>query len=105
MPAVLSIVSRHGVIIEACCRNQLNHSKLALCKSLLYFFNHLKQLYIYHKTEHFSCKVGVAYLGLHVLRRLTEELVWVTDKWLQVINNTLFFKTVIPLMHYRIKLF
>ena len=42
-------------------------------------------------------KVGVACVGIHVSRRLKEELASATDKWLQVISNIMLFKTVIPL--------
>ena len=44
-----------------------------------------------------SLKVGVAYVNVHVLRHLKEELAWATDKWLWVISNTVLFKTVTPL--------
>ena len=36
-------------------------------------------------------------VGIHVLRRLKEELAWATDKRLQVISNVMLVKTVIPL--------
>ena len=39
----------------------------------------------------------MAYVGVHVSRRLKEELVRATDKELQVISNIMLFKTVIPL--------
>ena len=42
-------------------------------------------------------KVGVAYMNVHVVRNLKEELAWAIDKWLWVISNTVLFKTVIPL--------
>ena len=42
-------------------------------------------------------KVGVAYLNECVSRRLKEELAWIKDKRLWVINTTMLFKTVIPL--------
>ena len=41
-------------------------------------------------------KVGVAYVNIHVLRHLKEELAYALDKWLQVSSDMLF-KTVIPL--------
>ena len=47
---MLSIVSRHGLTIEALHRKQPNKSELALYKPLLHFYNHLKQLYISNKT-------------------------------------------------------
>ena len=39
----------------------------------------------------------MAYVGVHVSRRLKEELAWATDKGLQVISDIMLFKTVIPL--------
>ena len=42
-------------------------------------------------------RVGVAYINVHVLRCLKEELSWAVDKWLQLIINTMSFKTVILL--------
>ena len=42
-------------------------------------------------------KVGVAYVDIHVSRRLKEELAWVIDKRLRVISNKMLFKTVVPL--------
>ena len=36
-------------------------------------------------------------MGIHVLRRLKEELALATDKRLQVISTIMLFKTVIPL--------
>ena len=60
MAAIFGINSRCGLRIEACHRNQPNKSKVALYKSLLHFYSHLKQLYISNKTECFSYKGGVA---------------------------------------------
>ena len=62
MAAIVSIDSRHGLRIEALHRNQPNKSKLALYKPLLYFYSHLKQLYISNKKEHFSYKGGCGVL-------------------------------------------
>ena len=53
--AVIGIVSRHGLTIEAHCRNQHNKSRLALFKPLLHFYS---QLYISKKMEYFSYKGG-----------------------------------------------
>ena len=41
--------------------------------------------------------MGVACMGVHVLRPLKEELAWVIDKRLQVISDIMLVKTVIPL--------
>ena len=62
MAAIVSINSRRGLRIEACRRNQSNKSKLALYKSLLHFYSHLKQLYISNKMKHFSYNGGC---GMH----------------------------------------
>ena len=40
-------------------------------------------------------KVGVAYVGVHILRHLKEDLAWAVDKQVQVItvyNNIMLFK-------------
>ena len=58
MAAIVSIVSKRGLRIEACCRNQPNKSKLALYKTLLHLYSNLKQPYISNKTKCFS------YIGL-----------------------------------------
>ena len=55
--------------------------------------------------EHFSYKVGVAYVGVHISRYSKEGLAWATDKWLQVISTIMLFKTIIPLRNSRIKPF
>ena len=62
MAAIVGIVSRRGLRIEARHRNQPNKSKLALYKPLLRLYSHLKQPYISNKTKPFSYK-GV--LGVH----------------------------------------
>ena len=56
MAAIVDIVSRRGLRIEARHRNQPNKSKLALYKPLLHLYSHLKQPYISNKTERFSYK-------------------------------------------------
>ena len=62
MAAVVDIISRHSLAIEACHRNQPNKSKLAMYKSSLHLHSHLKQLYISNKMERFSYKGGC---GIH----------------------------------------
>ena len=42
-------------------------------------------------------KVSVAYMNVHILKRLKEELAWAIDKQLQFISNTMLFKTVVLL--------
>ena len=80
MTAIVSIISRCGLTIEACHSNQPNKSKLTLCKPLLHCNRHLKQLYIIVTRWNASViKVGVMYMGVHILRYLKEELVWATD--------------------------
>ena len=42
-------------------------------------------------------RAGVAYVNVCISRCLKEELAWAIDNWLWLINNTMLFKTVIPL--------
>ena len=56
MAAIVGIVSRRGLTIEAHCSNQPDKSQLALYKTLIDFNSHLKQQHISNKTEHFSYK-------------------------------------------------
>ena len=58
MAAIVGVVSRRGLRIEARRRNQPNKNKLALYKPLLCLYSHLKQPYISNKTKHFSYKGG-----------------------------------------------
>ena len=58
MAAIVGIVSRRGLRIEARHRNQPNKSKLALYKPLLRLYSHLKQPPMSNKTKHFSYKGG-----------------------------------------------
>ena len=58
MAAIVGIVSRGGLRIEARRRNQANKSKLALYKPLLCLYSHLKQPYISNRTKRFSYKGG-----------------------------------------------
>ena len=58
MAAIVGIVSRCGLRIEARRRNQPNKSKLVLYKPLLHLYSHLKQLYLSNKTKRFSYKGG-----------------------------------------------
>ena len=97
MAAIVGIVSRRGLRIEACRRNQPNKSKLALYKPLLRLCSHLKQPYISNKTNTSVIKVGMVRVGVHISRRLKEERAWATYKRFQVISNIVLFKTVIPL--------
>ena len=73
MAAIIGILgSRRGLTIEACCSNQPNKSKLALYKSLLHSYSHLKQLYMSNKTEHFSYKGGCGVcgrMGIEIFKR------------------------------------
>ena len=62
MAAIVGIISKHGLRIEACRRNQSNKSKLALYKPLLCLYSHLKQPYISNKMKRFSYKGGC---GVH----------------------------------------
>ena len=58
MAAIVGIVSRRGLRIEARHRNQTNKSKLALYKPLLRLYSHLKHPPISNKTKHFGYKGG-----------------------------------------------
>ena len=77
---ILGIVSRPWLVlsIDAHCRNQPRKTKLVLNKLLIHFNSYLKQMYINNKTEWFSYKVGVVYVGVHILvsRHLKEEIVF-----------------------------
>ena len=74
MAAIVGIISRHGLRIEASHRNQANKSKLALYKPLLCLYSRLKQLYISNRTKRFGYKGGRACVDVHISRRLKEEL-------------------------------
>ena len=65
MVAIVDIVSRHGLLIKACHRNQPNKGnyKLELYKLLLHCNIYLKQLYISNKMECFSYKGGCGICG------------------------------------------
>ena len=80
MAALVGIVSRRGLRIKLCHRNQPNKSKLALCKPLLYFYSHLKQLYISNKIVCFSYEGGVVSVYVYVSRHLKQGLAWATNK-------------------------
>ena len=63
MAAIVGIISRRGLRIEARHRNQPNKSKLALYKPLIRLCSHLKQLSISNKTKRFSYKGGCGVRG------------------------------------------
>ena len=63
MAAIVGIVSRRGLRIEARHKNQPNKSKLVLYKPLLRLYSHLKQPYVSNKMKRFSCKGGWGVLG------------------------------------------
>ena len=67
MAAIVGIVSRCGLRIEARRRNQPNKSKLVLYKPLLRLCSHLKQPYISKKIKHCSYKGGC---GVHGWTRI-----------------------------------
>ena len=68
MTAIVGIISRRGLSIEARRRNQANKSKLALYKPLLCLYSHLKQPYISNRTKHFSYKGGPWYAWTYTYR-------------------------------------
>ena len=61
----------------------------------------LNQIFLLRVTrpcvQGLGMRLGVAYVNVCVLRHLKEDLAWAIDKWLQVINNKMLFKTVVPL--------
>ena len=61
---------------------EINKSKLAPYKPLLYFYSHLKQLYISNKTEDFSDKEEHGRTCIKAFKKLA----WAKDKQLQVIS-------------------
>ena len=62
MAAVVNIVSRCGLRIDTCHRNQPNISKLLLYKPLLSLYQSLKQLYM--SNSYSVVKVSVAYMDV-----------------------------------------
>ena len=70
MAAVVNIVCRCGLSIDASHTNQPNKNKLMLYKPLIHIYSHLKQLYISNKMIHFSYKgtVGVVGMAFYVYR-------------------------------------
>ena len=67
MGALVGIISRCTLTIEACHRKQPNKSKLALYKPLLYFYNHLNQVTVHKYVTRWSIsviKVGMSYVGV-----------------------------------------
>ena len=98
--SMVSIVNKCGLRIEVRHRNQPNKNKAALYKPLLYFYSHLKQLYISNRQGTSVINVGVVSIGVHISRHLKEELACARDKQLWVISNK-----VTQLRNYRIKPF
>ena len=88
MAVIVGIISRRGLTIDVRLGSQSNKSKLALCKPLLHFTSHSKQLYISNKTEFFSNKGWCVIVSIQVLRCLKEELAWAAHTWLQVISSS-----------------
>ena len=66
MSALVGIISRCGLRIEVCHRNQPNKSRLAVPFSLSY----LKQLYISNKLECFSYKSGYGLTCIEAFKRV-----------------------------------
>ena len=95
MAAIVSIISRHSLTIEVRHRKHPNKSKLALYKPLLHYYNHLKQLYISKKMEHFSYKGGCGiHRHMHISKRLKQELAWDTDERFWISSNIMLLETV-----------
>ena len=87
MAAIVSIVSRRGLRIEAHRRNQANKSKLALYKPLLCLYSHLKQPYIINRTKRFSYKGGRGMHGRTHIEAFKRRAGLATYKQLWVISN------------------
>ena len=79
MAAVVGMISRCGLSIDARHRIQHNQSKVVLYN--FYCNNHLKQLCISNKTECFCYKMGVACMSIVcALWCLKEKLTLVADE-------------------------
>ena len=65
MAAVVNIVSRRDLSINACHTNQPNRNKLALYKLLIHIYSCFKKLQIHNKAIHFSYKGGCGMHGRH----------------------------------------
>ena len=78
--AVAGIIGRYGLTIEVHHWNQLNKSKLALCKPGIHFYSHLKQLYISNKMGLLSYKGRCGIGGRTHMEMLKKELTWATGK-------------------------
>ena len=76
MAAVAVIGGGCGLRIDACRTIQSNKSKLSLYSCYSHFNIAFKQLYASCKTEHFSYKVGVARVCIHVLRCYVRKKSW-----------------------------
>ena len=82
MATMVGIVSRHGLTINEACHIESNLIRGIYC-CIIHFFHFnslLRQLYISKKTDQFSYKLDVMYMGIHILRELKEELAWTIDK-------------------------
>ena len=84
---IIGIVSRHGLGIEACYRNQPNKVSYHCISHCFHFKSSVKQLYISNKTECFSYKGGYGIHECMCIEAFTKELVWAIDKQLWVISN------------------
>ena len=72
--AIVNNISKRGLTIEVRHKNQPNKRILALYKPLLYIYSNLKQLYISKRQSTSGIKMGVTYMGIHILRCLKEWL-------------------------------
>ena len=92
---VVGIISRHGLSIDVCYRNQSNKSKVALYKPLIHY---LKQLYISNRTKPCSYKdeCGVRGCGICIKAFKIRTGLGYIDNWFWVISNIILLKTVIP---------
>ena len=66
MTAIVDIISRHGLRIEACHNNKPKKSRISLHRLSN---SSLKQLYISNKIERFSYKHGCAMILIEAFKR------------------------------------
>ena len=87
---LVSIISRHSLIIEVYHRNLTNKSKQSLYKSFLQLINsYLKQLYISNMMVHFSYKSRCGVMYIKAFKR-RNGLSYGIDKQPWVISNLFF---------------
>ena len=89
MAAIVGIISRRGLTIEACRRNKPNKNKLGLYQ-FLHINSCLKQLYISNKMEHFGYKGGYNVTRIKVFKRRAGlgYILIISNMWLDFGKST-----------------